>query len=169
MKTWFQNRRMKEKRQQREEEQSRGFCLPTGGVDIAQLAAFGICPPPYQISSPNVTNQSFRRLPSPVNLTLSNLPYMSSPNGNTGNQALPNAHFIARVDNALSQKLPGTSENVHRNNSRDTLSSYVSAQGLAVPMALYPGRQSLPNMGISPNPANYRSVNQARSCLRVVV
>lgn len=160
---------MKEKRQQREEEQSRGFCLPTGGVDIAQLAAFGICPPPYQISSPNVTNQSFRRLPSPVNLTLSNLPYMSSPNGNTGNQALPNAHFIARVDNALSQKLPGTSENVHRNNSRDTLSSYVSAQGLAVPMALYPGRQSLPNMGISPNPANYRSVNQARSCLRVVV
>lgn len=37
---------MKEKRQQRDEEQARSFSLPTGGVDISQLAALGIpCPP----------------------------------------------------------------------------------------------------------------------------
>ncbi|OWF50961.1 homeobox protein vent1-like [Mizuhopecten yessoensis] len=55
VKTWFQNRRMKEKRHQRDEEQARNFYLPTGGVDIAQLHAMGLpCPPPYKVQSPTV-------------------------------------------------------------------------------------------------------------------
>lgn len=74
MKTWFQNRRMKEKRQQREDEQSRAFCLPTGGVDVSQLAALGIRPPPYPLapSTPNMTNGNMKnsRL-SPVDQTVS--------------------------------------------------------------------------------------------------
>ena len=52
---------MKEKRQQREEEQCHTFSLPTGGVDIAQLTALGICPPTYaqQFGSASPLNQSF--------------------------------------------------------------------------------------------------------------
>lgn len=67
VKTWFQNRRMKEKRQQREDEQSRGFCMPTGGVDVTQLAALGICPPPYHLgaSSPSVPQNNFSAQLSP--------------------------------------------------------------------------------------------------------
>lgn len=53
VKTWYQNRRMKEKRQQREDEESRAFCLPTGGVDISQLTALGIRPPPFHLASPS--------------------------------------------------------------------------------------------------------------------
>ena len=51
---------MKEKRQQREDEQARGFCLPTGGVDVSQLAALGICPPPYSIapSTPHIVHSN---------------------------------------------------------------------------------------------------------------
>lgn len=42
---------MKEKRQQRDGNQSRPFSLPTGGVDIAQLVAMGMpCPPPYNLN-----------------------------------------------------------------------------------------------------------------------
>jgi hypothetical protein len=42
---------MKEKRQQRDDNQSRSFSLPTGGVDIAQLVAMGMpCPPPHNLN-----------------------------------------------------------------------------------------------------------------------
>lgn len=52
IKTWFQNRRMKEKRRQKDDRFPGGVPLPTGGVDIAQLQALGIpCPPPYTINS----------------------------------------------------------------------------------------------------------------------
>lgn len=40
---------MKDKRQQREEDDDRQFRLPTGGVDISQLTALGICPPPFHL------------------------------------------------------------------------------------------------------------------------
>lgn len=46
---------MKEKRQQRDDDQSRSFLLPTGGVDIAQLVAMGMpCLPPHNISGTNM-------------------------------------------------------------------------------------------------------------------
>ncbi|KAL5022302.1 hypothetical protein ScPMuIL_001457 [Solemya velum] len=49
-----QNRRMKEKRQEKEEDQPKGIHIPTGGVDISQLAALGLpCPPPPTISQKN--------------------------------------------------------------------------------------------------------------------
>ena len=66
VKTWFQNRRMKEKRQQREEEPCHAFSLPTGGVDISQLTALGICPPnyAYQLGSASPLNHSFSASPS---------------------------------------------------------------------------------------------------------
>lgn len=55
VKTWFQNRRMKEKRQQRDEDHSRSFMIPTGGVDIAQLVAMGMpYPPPHNIGGTNL-------------------------------------------------------------------------------------------------------------------
>ena len=83
VKTWFQNRRMKEKRQQREEEQCQTFSLPTGGVDIAQLTALGICPPTYahQFGSSSPLNHSFRASPAPMPsdcLTQSGYPHMSN-------------------------------------------------------------------------------------------
>jgi len=50
---------MKEKRQQRDDEQSKSFCLPTGGVDVAQLHALGLpCPPPYRINHTPMTHGS---------------------------------------------------------------------------------------------------------------
>lgn len=46
---------MKEKRQQRDEDHSRTFLLPTGGVEIAQLVAMGMpCPPPHNIGGANL-------------------------------------------------------------------------------------------------------------------
>ncbi|XP_033757749.1 homeobox protein vent1-like [Pecten maximus] len=52
VKTWFQNRRMKEKRNHKDDSFQGGMPLPTGGVDISQLQALGIpCPPPYTINN----------------------------------------------------------------------------------------------------------------------
>ncbi|XP_033757541.1 homeobox protein vent1-like [Pecten maximus] len=52
VKTWFQNRRMKEKRKQKDDSFQGAVPLPTGGVDISQLQALGIpCPPPYTINN----------------------------------------------------------------------------------------------------------------------
>ncbi|XP_060065564.1 homeobox protein vent1-like [Ylistrum balloti] len=74
VKTWFQNRRMKEKRHQRDEEQTRNFFLPTGGVDIAQLHAMGMpCPPPYNAQSPTVGHM----FPNPVSNTMSGYQFQS--------------------------------------------------------------------------------------------
>jgi hypothetical protein len=42
-KTWFQNRRMKEKRQHKDD--NKNYYFPSGGVDVSQLVAMGIpCP-----------------------------------------------------------------------------------------------------------------------------
>ncbi|OWF41501.1 homeobox protein vent1-like [Mizuhopecten yessoensis] len=52
VKTWFQNRRMKEKRKQKDDAFTGGMPIPTGGVDISQLQALGLpCPPPYTINN----------------------------------------------------------------------------------------------------------------------
>lgn len=48
IKTWFQNRRMKEKRQHKDG--NKNYYFPSGGVDVSQLVAMGIpCPPPHNI------------------------------------------------------------------------------------------------------------------------
>lgn len=74
VKTWFQNRRMKEKRQKRDDEHARSFSLPTGGVDISQLTALGLpCPPPY-----NVTATNFGQLPGMTHIP-PQYPVTSSP------------------------------------------------------------------------------------------
>ncbi|XP_033757278.1 homeobox protein vent1-like [Pecten maximus] len=74
VKTWFQNRRMKEKRHQRDEEQTRNFYLPTGGVDIAQLHAMGMpCPPPYKAQSPTFGHI----FPSPISSAISGYQFHS--------------------------------------------------------------------------------------------
>lgn len=45
---------MKEKRQEKEEDQPKGVQIPTGGVDISQLAALGLpCPPPPIVTQKN--------------------------------------------------------------------------------------------------------------------
>jgi hypothetical protein len=48
IKTWFQNRRMKEKRQHKDG--NKNYYFPSGGVDVSQLVAMGIpCPPPHNV------------------------------------------------------------------------------------------------------------------------
>lgn len=69
---------MKDKRQQREEEHCQTFSLPTGGVDIAQLTALGICPPPYthHLGTASPLTHSFSvasSLPKDCNLPISYL------------------------------------------------------------------------------------------------
>ena len=59
---------MKEKRQQRDEESAQGFSLPTGGVDVAQLAALGIYNPQLgtQLGSSTPLRYHFNSPPSPM-------------------------------------------------------------------------------------------------------
>lgn len=150
MKTWFQNRRMKEKRQQREEEQSRGFCLPTGGVDIAQLAALGICPPPYQLSStPGPSNQlpanqQYSRLPSPVHSPQQ--PIVQ--NGNIAMPPLSRSPYTLALDNMSVQNMHTHRDiqNMLRNETYSgTFSAFAGAAGIHAPLAVYTGRRSLPD------------------------
>ncbi|XP_060078553.1 homeobox protein ceh-30-like [Ylistrum balloti] len=76
VKTWFQNRRMKEKRKQKDDAFHAGMPLPTGGVDISQLQALGIpCPPPYTI---NNKHQQMMRDDGIPNFSLST-PVIQSP------------------------------------------------------------------------------------------
>lgn len=156
---------MKEKRHQREEEQSRNFSLPTGGVDIAQLAALGICPP-FQINSANHSNQQYNGgVPSRVDLRV---PALQHPVSATGNFPYTHSPYtgLPGIDNsALMSAIPNHADlNVLRNdylNGRTNVS--INQKGLVAPTAVYPGRQSLPNMrNISPNSANYHYMSQGR-------
>ncbi|KAK6174359.1 hypothetical protein SNE40_017653 [Patella caerulea] len=75
VKTWFQNRRMKEKRQQtNKEEQGRLFPFPTGGVDVSQLHAMGLpYPPPSALRNYPPTSL-------PMSPNTASLPHNSTPN-----------------------------------------------------------------------------------------
>ncbi|XP_021347696.1 homeobox protein vent1B-like [Mizuhopecten yessoensis] len=70
VKTWFQNRRMKEKRKKKDESFPGGMSLPTGGVDLLQLQALGIpCPPPYTINNKHqqmMRDDDITNFPSPA-------------------------------------------------------------------------------------------------------
>ncbi|XP_069139260.1 homeobox protein vex1-like [Argopecten irradians] len=81
VKTWFQNRRMKEKRKHKDDSFRGGLALPTGGVDISQLQALGIpCPPPYTVNNKHqqmMRDDSIPNFPSPS--PLSPMPRTSPP------------------------------------------------------------------------------------------
>ncbi|XP_033756049.1 homeobox protein Hox-D1-like [Pecten maximus] len=90
VKTWFQNRRMKEKRKKKNDLFPGGMNLPTGGVDVAQLNALGIpCPPPYTI------NNKHQQLLKVDGITSSPLRALSPKSPML--QTVQHVHFFSRI------------------------------------------------------------------------
>ncbi|XP_071091218.1 homeobox protein ceh-30-like [Haliotis cracherodii] len=80
VKTWFQNRRMKEKRQLNHREEQARFPFPTGGVDVTQLQ--GLRFPPYPQSHDTTPSFSPSGLPHPgMGLRPSMMPELPRPTG----------------------------------------------------------------------------------------
>lgn len=156
---------MKEKRQQREDEQSRGFSLPTGGVDVAQLAALGICPPPYPMATTNPGNQHFGRIPSPVDMRAATTRHPATPNGNTSVSPSPIVPHPLRLDNVYKQtaRSPTLEQNVTRSDNMSVRNiPRFTPHGLHAPLAIHPGMHNLPNIGLSQNGINYHYMSHAR-------
>ena len=138
---------MKEKRQQREDEQCQQFTLPTGGVDLAQLTALGICPPPYatQLGTSSPLNHHFSESSSlspnyPVPSTMAagtetstaiNRPIPSSVFSCRGNSVFTDLHSArSRNAEALNEGHYPTSSGIHQHST--------SYPGLSLPGAHLP-------------------------------
>ena len=134
---------MKEKRQQREDEQCQQFTLPTGGVDIAQLTALGICPPPYahRLGTASPLNQQFSESsvalspngPVPSNMTT------GTDTSTAIHRPIPSSAFVHRGMSAF------TDLHSPRNRNSDVYNgaNYPTSPVVSQHSTSYPG-QSLP-------------------------